>query len=77
MGRPAFVKPHGSDRPGSPARLHGSVHTSMRYMDSGSFTFSPSLKAGTGEVGVTSASTCVKALVKSSRMSVRTFCAFR
>jgi len=34
-------------------------------------------KAGTGEVGVSSASTSRYALMKSCRMSVRTFCARR
>jgi hypothetical protein len=54
------------------------VKMSARYICKGSSTFSPSLKAGTGEVGPTMASTpAAKAFSKSPRISVRTFCAFR
>ena len=37
----------------------------------------PDPNAGSGDVGQMMASTCSKARVKSSRMSVRTFCARR
>jgi len=50
---------------------------SDRYISSGSAIFSPSLKAGNGETGVTMASTDWKASVKSRAMRARTFCAFR
>src|SRR5262249_2870856 len=77
MGRFALVKPQGMLIPGRPARLHGSVKTSFRYIASGSLTFSPMRKAGVGEVGESTASTARKASSKSFLMSVRTFCAFR
>ncbi len=77
MGSAALVKPQGRLRPGSPARLHGRVKTSFRYIASGSLTFSPMRKAGVGEVGESTASTVRKASTKSCLMSVRTFCAFR
>src|SRR5690606_10166220 len=76
-GSPSFDKPAGSERPGSPARLAGTVKTSLRYISSGSSPFSPKPKAAEGAVGVRMASTPLKAARKSSAMRARTFCAFR
>src|SRR4029453_8772127 len=77
MGRLALVNPQGGLSPGSPARLQGKVKTSLRYIASGSLTFSPMRKAAVGEVGEITASTVRNASAKSCLMSVRTFCAFR
>ena len=48
-GSPDCVRPTGADRAGRPARLTGSVHTSARYMVSGSESLAPSSKAGMGD----------------------------
>ncbi|OUE08749.1 hypothetical protein CMsap09_07360 [Clavibacter michiganensis] len=61
--------------PGTPARFAGIVVRSLRYIASGSSSFSPSLNAVVGADGVTSTSTCWNAASKSRWMSVRTFCA--
>ena len=75
-GRPSSgASPAGSDMPGVPARLAGMVATSLRYIASGSSSFSPSRNAVVGAVGETSTSTCSNAAAKSRWMSVRTFCA--
>ena len=58
-----------------PARLDGIVHRSLRYMASGSSTFSPIRNAVVGVDGETSTSTEAKAASKSRAISVRTFCA--
>ena len=55
----------------------GTVNTSFRYILIGSSMLSPCANAADGAVGVSSASTCPKASVKSFRISARTFCAFR
>ena len=46
-------EPAGLRQPGTPARSAPTVSTSARYICSGSPIFSPSLNAGTGDVGVT------------------------
>ena len=61
--------------PGTPARFAGIVATSLRYIASGSSSFSPSLNAVVGAVGVASTSTFANAASKSRCTSVRTFCA--
>ena len=69
--------PAGTESPGMPAMLAGTVNTSFRYMVMGSSMRSPCAKAAEGVVGVRSASTPAKASVKSFRISALTFCAFR
>src|SRR5690606_10086107 len=56
-GRPSSPAPKGTDSAGWPARLDGMVHTSLRYIASGS-ALSPKRKAVVGEVGDTRTSTC-------------------
>jgi hypothetical protein len=53
------------------------VRMSERYIWSGSSIFSPNLKGGVGEVGVTMTSQRLNASVKSCRIRVRTLSAFR
>ncbi|OGL14502.1 MAG: hypothetical protein A3F92_08260 [Candidatus Rokubacteria bacterium RIFCSPLOWO2_12_FULL_71_22] len=74
IGSPAALKPQRRDTAGNPARLDGTVKTSLRYIASGS-SFSPSLKATPGAVGATRTSTRARAVSRSRRTSVRTFCA--
>src|SRR5437879_2685544 len=69
------AKPHGTLIPQIPARFAGLVKISARYICKGSSVRSPSLKAGTGEVGEINASTFSNAFAKSCRISSRTFCA--
>ena len=76
IGSPAVLHPHGTEMPGSPARLTGTVEMSCKYICSG-FSISPMRYAVVGAVGVMITSTFSKARVKSSRISVRTFSAFR
>ena len=54
-GRPSD-RPHGTDSPGRPAMLTGSVHASERYIGTGSAIRAPNRNATVGEVGATSAS---------------------
>ena len=70
-------EPHGTDRPGMPARFAGTVKMSARYICSGSAVFSPRRNGGVGVVGVATTSQARKACSKSRRMSVRTFWARR
>ena len=71
-------RPHGTETPGRPAMLTGSVHASERYIATGSASRVPSRKATVGEVGATRASKpCAQSASKSPLMSVRTFWAFR
>ena len=42
---PSLESPAGTEMPGSPARLSGTVNTSFRYIETGSAVFSPSAKA--------------------------------
>src|SRR5258707_6990462 len=72
IGNPAALKPQGMLIPGRPAKLHGRVNTSIKYIASGSFTFSPSLNAVTGEVGEMIASTLSKTRAKSWRSEEHT-----
>ena len=73
-GRPSSgARPAGSEMPGTPARFAGIVAMSFRYIASGSSSFSPSLKAVVGAVGVASTSTFAKAWSKSRCTRVRTF----
>jgi hypothetical protein len=58
-----------------PARLVGIDAMSLRYMASGSSTFSPIGNAVVGAVGETSTSATSKAAAKSRAINVRTFCA--
>src|SRR5262249_47475335 len=51
--------PQGTEIPGTPAKDPVTVYISARYIWSGSSVLSPSLKAGTGDVGVTMTSTFV------------------
>src|SRR3954453_16438228 len=69
-------RPHGMDRPGSPARFEGMVNRSAAYIASGLSVRAPSSNATVGEVGLTSTSNCSKAAVCSSRIIVRTFWAW-
>ena len=64
MGRPP-ANPHGTDRPGMPARLAGTVKMSARYIASGSAVFSPKRNAGEGVVGVATTSQDSRACSKS------------
>ena len=76
-GRPSD-SPHGTDTPGSPAMLTGSVQASDRYIDDGIGQPVPNGKATVGEVGATRASKpCAHSASKSPLISVRTFWAFR
>ena len=50
-GRPSSPGPNGTLMAGWPARLDGMVHTSDRYMVSGSSTLAPRAKAVVGAVG--------------------------
>ena len=61
---------------GSPARLDGTVKTSLRYIASGSADFSPSANAADGAVGVSSRSHSLHTRSKSRAISARTFCAW-
>ena len=58
---------------GHAGEVRGIVATSFRYMARGSSSFSPSLNAVVGAVGVASTSTVVNAASKSRCTSVRTF----
>jgi len=60
---------------GWPERLEGIVHTSFRYMVSGSAVLAPNGNAVDGAVGPTSTSKRSYAASKSLMMSVRTRCA--
>ncbi len=51
------------------------VHTSDRYIASGSAVLAPSSNATVGDVGDSSTSNCSYARAKSRMMSVRTRCA--
>ena len=54
---PSDAKPHGTEIPGRPARLTLIVKMSLRYIESGSDAFSPTLNAVVGDVGASIAST--------------------
>ena len=56
-GSPSADSPAGTEMPGRPARLAGTVNTSFRYIWIGSSIFSPIRKAALGVVGVSSTST--------------------
>ena len=71
------MKPQLTLSPGTPARFPEMVKMSDRYICRGSSVFSPNLKAGVGDVGVTITSHRLNASVKSCRIRVRTFSAFR
>src|SRR5439155_12754111 len=70
-GRPSAVSPAGTEIPGRPARLTGTVKTSLRYMAMGSSMRSPMANAAVGVAGVRMASTDSKARVKSRRIRLR------
>ena len=61
--------------PAWPARFVGIVHTSLRYIASGSAVLAPSSNATVGVVGASSTSNCSYARAKSRMISVRTRCA--
>ena len=63
------AKPQGTLTPQMPVRFAGMVKMSARYICSGSESRAPILKAGIGEVGERTASTCWKTRVKSRRIS--------
>src|SRR6478609_8274061 len=69
-------RPHGIERPGSPARHEGIVSRSHAYIASGSADLSPIGNATVGEVGVTIASQRASASRCSRISSVRTFWAW-
>ena len=77
MGNPVLENPQGNEIAGRPARFVEIVKMSLKYIEIGSFDFSPDLKAGFGAVGVIIASTFSKALRKSCRIKVLTFWALR
>src|SRR5205807_2735811 len=56
IGRPAASRPAGTETAQAPVRLVGIVHTSDRYMASGSDILAPSSKAVVGDVGASSTS---------------------
>ena len=60
---------------GCPVRFTGTVHTSHRYIASGSAVLAPSSNATVGDVGDSSTSNCSYARSKSRMISVRTRCA--
>lgn len=72
-GRPAGVRPHGSERAGTPQRFAVTVSTSERYIASGSAAFSPSAKAAVGVVALARRSTFRKHSSISWRIAARTF----
>src|SRR3989339_349421 len=72
-----FALPHGIEIAGIPAKLTGIVAMSDKYIESGSFAFSPILKATVGDVGEIKTSHCSKALSKSCLIKVLTFKAFK
>src|ERR1700729_3442591 len=51
IGRPSSPVPNGTLTAGWPARLEGIVHTSLRYIVSGSEVLAPSGNAVVGDVG--------------------------
>src|SRR5438094_724359 len=65
IGRPPSPAPYGTLMAACPARLVGIVHTSDRYMASGSAALAPSSNATVGDVGESSASYCSYARAKS------------
>ena len=65
--------PAGIDMPGRPAKLTGTVNISFKYIETGSFVFSPILKAELGVDGVKIASTFLYASSKSFLISFLTF----
>ena len=76
-GRPSSsASPLGTEMPGTPARLAGMVARSLRYIATGSSSFSPSLNAVVGAVGETSTSAFANAASKSRLINVRTFWAW-
>ena len=64
-GYPFESCPAGIEIPGKPARLTGTVNISLRYIETGSFVFSPILNAELGVDGVNIASTFLYASSKS------------
>ena len=56
-GYPFLSNPAGIEIPGNPARFTGTVNMSFKYIETGSFDFSPILKADDGVDGVYIAST--------------------
>ena len=76
IGRPAAVKPQGTEMPGFPARLVEMVKISERYICKGVSVFSPILNAGVGVVGVRITSHFWKASSKSRLIKARTCDAF-
>ena len=66
------MSPQGWLIPGRPARLHGIVRMSERYMLIGSSIRSPKRNAGVGVVADNMTSTDLKASLNSRQMTVRT-----
>src|SRR5262249_31578615 len=71
LGRRRALSPTGTVSPGMPARLAPMVKMSLRYMASGSSTFSPSLNASVGAAGSNITSQRANASSYSLRMRVR------
>ena len=63
--------------PGKPAKFTGTVKISFKYIETGSFDFSPTLNAELGVDGVKIASTFLKTSSKSFLISFLTFWAFK
>ena len=74
----ASTKPRGDGDAGEAGDVHGQREDVVQvHLQTGSSTFSPSLKAGVGVTGVRIASKRSKAASNSRRIRVRTFCALR
>src|SRR5262249_9081380 len=74
-GNPSLV-PNGTEIAQWPVRFTGTVHTSHRYIASGSFAFSPILNATVGDVGDNNTSKLSYARSKSRMINVRPRCAW-
>ena len=77
IGRLLEFLPAVTEIAGRPAKLAGTVKTSLRYISIGSFCFSPIGKATFGVVGVRITSHFSNALLKSSEINCLTLRAFR
>jgi len=76
-GYPDASRPAGIDIAGKPAKFTGTVKMSFKYIETGSFFFSPILNAELGVEGVKIASTFLYASSKSFLINFLTFCAFK
>src|SRR5258706_5509334 len=76
-GNPAADRPAGTVSPGVPARLAPIVKMSLRYIASGSASFSPRRNASVGAAGISMKSQRPKAAWYSARIRARARCAVR